>query len=220
MKQIKINNLSSKNIWDFENAYYWFGDNSRILKILAHFELFKKTLNLKGNLLEFGVCKGSSLIRTLTFISNFKQNKKIYGFDTFSDFPINKLSLKSDLEFAHRFNTNSKAISKNKLEKILKFKKFKNYELISGNVFNTLEPFLIKNSKKKFSYVLMDLDVMEPTIYVLKKIFPLVERNGVIILDNYNVIKGETKAIKTFIKDNKIKLNKINYLKNFYYISK
>ena len=76
MKQIKINNLSSKNIWDFENAYYWFGDNSRILKILAHFELFKKTLNLKGNLLEFGVCKGSSLIRTLTFISNFKQNKK------------------------------------------------------------------------------------------------------------------------------------------------
>ena len=66
----------------------------------------------------------------------------------------------------------------------------------------------------------MDLDVMEPTIYVLKKIFPLVERNGVIILDNYNVIKGETKAIKTFIKENKIKLNKINYLKNFYYISK
>lgn len=220
MDKIKINSFSSEKIWDYENAYYWFSDNSRLLKILAHFQLFKKTIGVEGDILEFGVCKGSSLIRTLTFLKNLKSTKKIYGFDTFSLFPSKNLSLLSDKKFAKKFNINSKAISKKKLEKILKYKNFKNYELIEGNVFSTLEPFLKKHSNKKFSSILMDLDVMEPTLFVLERVFPLLQKKGIIILDNFNVIKGETKAIKLFIKKYKLSLLKVNFSKNFYYLVK
>ena len=54
-------------IWDSENNFYSLSHPSRISKLINHYELYKKIISLKGDIIECGVFKGNSLIRFLTF---------------------------------------------------------------------------------------------------------------------------------------------------------
>ena len=61
----------------------------RILKLLDHYEVYNKILDIKGDIIECGVFKGASLIRFLTFrdLIEKKDKRKIIGFDAFGKFP-------------------------------------------------------------------------------------------------------------------------------------
>ena len=64
---LEIRGLSSDDIWDFENGFYWFSDRTRIAKLMAHLSIYEKIVELPGDIIEFGVYKSASLIRFLTF---------------------------------------------------------------------------------------------------------------------------------------------------------
>ena len=83
---------NNKSVWEAENIFYQKTDISRIGKLIYQYEIFKLIKNLPGDILEFGVFKGNSLIRFLTFRSIIENNysRKIYGFDTFKNFPAQK----------------------------------------------------------------------------------------------------------------------------------
>lgn len=83
--------------WDYENGFYLTCETSRIGKLLNHLEIYKKIIDLPGDVLEFGVYKGASIVRLLSF-RNLLENqfsRKVIGFDIFGKFPDN-LSLDSD----------------------------------------------------------------------------------------------------------------------------
>ena len=89
------------NPWTYENLFYLTSDKKRILKLLDHYEVYNKILNIKGDVIECGVFKGVSLIRFLTYRNFYNQNKKtLYGFDAFGRFP--KLKDKRDNNFAQK----------------------------------------------------------------------------------------------------------------------
>ena len=73
------------DIWEIENNFYLKSDKSRLKKSVCQFDVFKKSLNVPGSIIECGVFKGSSLIRFLTFRDMFKstRKKKVFGFDPF-----------------------------------------------------------------------------------------------------------------------------------------
>ena len=79
-------------IWDIENNFYYKSDKSRINKVVSQFEIFKKSIKIKGAIVECGVFKGASLIRFLTFRSLIENSfsRKIIGFDTFGKFPVSR----------------------------------------------------------------------------------------------------------------------------------
>ena len=56
---------------------------------------------------------------------------------------------------------------------------------------------LIKN-KIKISFLHLDLDLEEITLYSLKKIYKNISKNGVIVIDDFNIHPGINKAIKKF----------------------
>ena len=87
--------------------------------------------------------------------------------------------------------------------------------VINATVFETL-----KKNINKISYVFLDLDLYEPTVFVLNNIQKKLFKNAIILLDNYKVFKGETKAVNEFIKKNKIKVYKEKFHKNFYFLKK
>ena len=101
MENYKID-LSKK--WDYENGFYLTCETGRIGKFLNHLEIYKKIINLPGDVLEFGVYKGTSLIRLISFRDLFEHpnSRKIIGFDAFGKFP-DELNLESDKEFVERF---------------------------------------------------------------------------------------------------------------------
>ena len=46
------------------------------------------------------------------------------------------------------------------------------------------------------------MDVYTPTKFTLNKLFKYIVKNGIILIDDYNHIKGATIAINEFLKEN------------------
>ncbi|MDC0628553.1 TylF/MycF family methyltransferase [Pelagibacteraceae bacterium] len=204
---------NSLNVWKIENSFHFYSDPSRIKKIICHYEILKKTAKVSGHIVECGVFKGNSLIRFLIFREQMGNNKKkcVYGFDVFGKFPKqanikdNNFAKKHDKEIGLGFQYN-------KINQILKKKKFKNFKLIKGPVENTLDAFLKKNKSLKISFLHLDLDVYKPTFYALNKLYNRVSRGGIILLDDYGQVEGATRATNDFLKKKGLK-NKIKNLK-------
>lgn len=210
-----------KNKWKYENGYFLTSDPQRYLKTFFHNELFSLSKNARGDIFEFGVFKGSSLIRFATLSAYFTPKKKIYGFDIFGKFPKQKRL--DDNNFIKKFESLSgHGISKKALNNYINLKKLNNVNLIDGDINITLNNFLKKN-KPTISLLHIDVDVYQPTKLILENLYDYVSKNGVIIFDDYKVVKGETDAIDEFFKSRKIK-KKIRNFKGFispsYYIKK
>ena len=100
--------MKLKNDWEFNvlNIYNF----NKFGNLKYYFDFIKKNhKKIKGDIVEAGVFQGRSLIATALFLKELKSNKKVYGFDTFSGFPLkNKF---------HRFDNldNWKKLKKSKL---------------------------------------------------------------------------------------------------------
>ena len=202
----KKNKFICKDIWDVENTFHLYSIPSRIKKIICHYEIFKKTLKVPGSIIECGVFKGNSLIRFLIYrdLITKSSKKSIYGFDAFGKFP--KQEIVEDNRFAKDHDKNiGKGIRFSELNFNLK-KKFKNFFLIKGKVEKTIPILLNKKPKIKISLLHLDLDVYEPTKFVLEKLYNKVSKGGIILIDDYGQVPGATRATKNFFKDKKIKL--------------
>ena len=214
------------NSWRYENLFYLTSDKKRILKLLDHYEVYKKILKVRGDIFECGVFKGASLIRFLTFrdLIEKKNKRRVIGFDAFGKFPQPKKkhkNKKADKIFAKRHDDNiGLGININLLKNYLKKKKITNYKLVKGDVLKTLPNYIRKNKKLKISLLHLDLDVYEPTIFVLEKLYKYISKNGIILLDDYTHIKGATLAVNEFLKKNKIKAYRVSKYGRPYFIQK
>ena len=208
-------NLKASDVWNAENIYHLKTNTTRISKLIYHYEIYKKIINIPGDVVECGVFKGISFTRFLTFRSILENNfsRKIIGFDAFGKFP--KQRNKNDKKFIKKWESFAgNGISKNELNSILIKKNFQNYELVQGDVVKTIPSFLKKSGTKKIALLHLDMDVYEPTKFVLNKLFRKMSSNGIILIDDYSVIPGATKAIDEFLKTKKnLKLEKLSYYK-------
>lgn len=205
--------------WDYENGFYLTCETSRIGKILNSLEIYKKIVDIPGDILEFGVYKGTSIVRLLSF-RNLLENdfsRKIIGFDIFGKFP-EKLSLSSDKQFVERFEkAGGQGISKTELELHLDKKGFKNYCLIEGDIIETVPEFLATNPALKISLLHIDVDVYEPTKVILENLWDKIVKGGILMLDDYGTVEGETKAVDEFFDGqcNKIYKPPFNYIPSY-----
>lgn len=198
----KINKQIDK--WDYENGYFLTCETERIGKFLNHYELYKKVKNISGDIAEFGVFKGVSLTRFLSF-RNILENqnvRKIYGFDVFGKFPVNKLNINKDIEQAMHFEDEAGlGISDIDLKKHLNKKGISNFELIKGDINKTLPKFIEKNPFSRFAIIHIDVDVYEPTKLILDLLWEKLNKGGLLILDDYGTFAGETQAVDEFFKN-------------------
>ncbi len=216
MASIKdFKNISKSEIRDSENIYHLKTDITRISKLIYHYEIYKKILELPGDFIECGVFKGISLTRFLTFrkILENEHSRGFYGFDMFGKFA--KARNIKDKNFVKKWvNEAGDGISLDELIKIFNKKKFENYELIKGDIKNTLPKFLEKNPHIKISMLHLDLDIYEPTKFALDKLVKKIVKGGIILIDDYNSVYGATKAVDEFLKKNSsLKIKKLNFYK-------
>jgi hypothetical protein len=207
-----IFNYSTDQVWNYENGFYLTSHPTRMAKMLAHFELYKQITNLPGEVLEFGVFKGASLLRFATFreILESPYSRKIIGFDMFGEFP--KTGNNQSVEYANKFeHLSGTGIPIEELEKSLKLKQFDNVHLIAGNILETLSDYLKKNQQLKIALLHIDVDVYEPAKYILEQAYERVVRGGIIVLDDYATVEGETKAVDEFFKDQKVTIRKFPF---------
>jgi hypothetical protein len=205
--------------WDYENGFYLTCETNRIGKLLNHLEIYNKILNLPGDILEFGVYKGTSIVRLLSF-RNLLENefsRKIIGFDIFGKFPDN-LQIDSDKNFVKQFETaGGYGISKEELQMHLNNKGFRNFELIKGDITKMLPAYITANPSCKISLLHIDVDVYEPTKIILEMLWNKIVNGGILMLDDYGTIEGETRAVDEFFKEKNIQINKpkFNYIPSY-----
>jgi len=126
--------ISEMDHWEF-GAGEIANPNSSTLR--RYFELIASTLDLNGDIAEFGVSRGSSIVTTGLLLNHYKSNKQILGFDTFDGFP--DYSEQDSIERFHELFDSGK-ISSEHYERIKK-----NFEYIRSRG-STLTPDQLSNS--------------------------------------------------------------------------
>lgn len=209
--------------FEYENSFYLSSTVGRIGKILAHYELYKMTADIPGAIVECGVFKGVSLIRFASLRDLFKKtySKKIIAFDTFGKFPKTKFS--QDKEPRQKFidNAGAESISRKQLVAVLKHKNIsRNIDLIKGDIIKTVPQYLKKYPNLKISLLNLDTDIYEPAVTILNYLYPKIIKGGILILDDYGVFPGETKAVNDYFKNKSISIHELPFAKTPKYIIK
>ena len=203
-----------KKAYEYENEFYLSCDITRIGKILAHYELYKMVRNIPGAIVECGVFKGASIVRFAMFrnLMESPYSKKIIGFDSFAAFPETNFDADKQLRSNLVKEAGEQSISTEQLTEVLINKNCEqNIELIAGDITKTVPDYTEKNPQLKISLLNLDTDIYEPSVTILEKLYPRIETGGILILDDYGVFPGETKAVDEYFKDQKIKINKFPF---------
>ena len=179
--------------------------------IKVHNEIFK---DKKTNVIEFGVDRGG----TLTTISKFvKDSSEIYALDSFGFFSddIKSNVTKYDPHYLGTYrpftkktrfkNFNYLALEK-QLNEIL-IKKESNLNIIKCYFPEKIDYEIFKKmSSIKYSFVHVDFDLYKPTLDVIKFVIPRLEKNAIILLDDYNLINQE--GVKWAVRDSGVNISK------------
>lgn len=182
--------------WDYENGFYLTSQVPRLAKLLAHFELYKSISQLPGQVVECGVYKGASLIRFATFreVLESPHSRKIIGFDAFGRFPVPEDA--DDRAFVDRFEqAGGDGIPAAELERVLAHKGLANVELVAGDITATVPDYVARHPELRIALLHVDVDVYAPSAVILRELLPRVVRGGVVMLDDYATVAGETRAV-------------------------
>ena len=204
--------LDINKVFDYENAFYLAAPIARISKFATHLDLFRRISDLAGDIVECGVFKGVSLSRWVKFRALFENpfSKKIIAFDTFGKFPPARYAPDVSVRQGFVDEAGSKSIKKEEFISLLeKLGLNQNIELIKGDILKTVPGYKKNNPQLKISLLHIDVDLYEATEMCLREFYPLVVKGGIVILDDYGAFPGANKAIDSFFKNKKIKINKL-----------
>lgn len=189
---------------DLLNNLGLFTNRQSLTRTIFMYELYSEIVDIHGDVMEFGTRYGENI----TLFSNFRgfmepynHSRKIIGFDTFEGFPESAISKQDTSAEPDEFiipqdyeEYLDKLMEYHETESPISHKK--KYDLIKGDVTETLRTYLDENPQTIIALAYLDLDLYEPTREVLKLIEPRLPKGAVIGFDELNTDRwpGETKA--------------------------
>jgi len=185
----------------------------RLQKIIAKYELFKKVINVPGDICECGVFRGSGIFTWVKLMMIFKPNNnfKVVGFDLFGS---NKVKLKFKYKIDKKVQAwhNSGTISQKDLLKKCKDWGFKNLKLYAGDVRKTTKKYVKENFGSRISLLYLDVDNYDGTLAILKNLYSKMSKGGLIVFDEYGFKgHGESNAVDKFFEKKKVKLQSLSW---------
>jgi len=198
-----------------------------IKRFLAHYELFSKTINLPGDIIELGVFRGTSLMNWANFleIRNMgDRQKQIFGFDNFTGLTnLSEKDKKEDINVEKNEGGFNSSIFEDMLKDVIeiydndRFIPYKaRVKLIKGNVEETIPRFVEENPGLRISLIHFDIDLYQATKIGLEYFYPLVVNGGVVIFDEYGIRpwEGESSAVDEYFNNKNIVLQKFDWSPN------
>ena len=173
-------------------------------RLLHYSELYKQILDIPGCVVEFGVQWGATLaqLTALRAIHEpFNASRLVVGFDTFRGFPSVDVV---DGPLVRIGDYASEPGYREELERILVAQELQSpclssrrFELVEGDVCQTLDPWLAKNPHCVVAMAIFDMDVYAPTRHALERVLPRLTRGSVLVFDEmcHPGFPGETVAV-------------------------
>ena len=202
---------SPEHAYDHENAFYLTCAPGRIGKLLAHYELYQRAKNLPGAFVECGIFKGPSFARFAMFRHLFEtdETRALVGFDIFGKFP--ETAYEGDKAPRAQFITSAgdESISLEQLRSVLAQKGCgKNVVLVPGDICQTVPAYANEHPELRIALLHLDVDIYEPSSVVMNVLAPRVVPGGVIILDDYGIVPGATKAVDDYLAGRRERIQK------------
>lgn len=214
-----------QRVYDAFNEFIFSSDRKLFAKLISKYFFADLTKNIPGDVVELGVFKGSGVVSWLKALQIASVNhKKTLGFDFFDDEGLLESINSSDKDvmrslFADRgFDPNG---YDEVLKALLENAKFNNFELIKGDVTDTVPVFLEENPGFRASIINFDMDIEEPTEVCLELLWPRVCVGGVLIFDEYAINEWtESNAVDRFCNKYQLRLKATPYFAPSAYIVK
>lgn len=179
-----------------------------LARLLFMHEIYTRQLGVHGVIMEFGVRWGQNL----SLFSNFRgihepwnYSRRIIGFDTFEGF--SEISGRDVSDGVELRKGDYAVVSdwESSLESILSFHEAnspiphkKKFELVKGDVKETLPKFLSDHPETIISLAYFDFDLFTPTKVALELILPHLTKGSILAFDELNTpeFPGETAALR------------------------
>lgn len=184
-----------------------------LARFLAHYEVFKKIVDVPGVVVDLGVYRGASTFTWAKLCEIFCPTdirKTVFAFDTFTGFPhlgtedgaekpaldavaggyFGGASIEADLLLAQEAMNHDRHLRhRNRIE------------FVKGDVCATIPEFVAERGDGlRIALLNLDLDLYEPTRIALTQLVPKMARGGVILVDEYAVDTwgGESRAVDEY----------------------
>jgi hypothetical protein len=192
-------------------------------------ELYEKSLEIPGIVVEFGTWWGANLavFNSLRSIHEpYNISRKIVGFDTFKGYEsISEADGNSSYVADGGYSVTNgyekyleEMLDLHEKDNVLAH--VKKHELVKGNVLETIDLYLKKNPETIIALAYFDLALYEPTKKCLEAIRPHLVRGSVLAMDELNNhdFPGETIAVKEVFGLDRYKIIKSKFLPDRSYI--
>ncbi|MFT6373309.1 MAG: hypothetical protein ACJAZT_002069 [Gammaproteobacteria bacterium] len=188
-----------------------------LTRILFISELFELSLQVPGDIYEFGVRWGQnlSLFSSLRGIHEpYNFTRRIFGFDTFEGFVgtesrdgAHSIIREGAYAVSHGYENHLDAVL-HEHQSLSPISHIKRFELIKGDVTQTLPEHLDKYPESIISLAYFDFDIFKPTAEALKMIKERLVKGSIVAFDeiNHSVYPGETVAIREVLGLNNLRL--------------
>jgi len=195
-------------------------DHTKPGNLRFYYDFLKNNLHLEGDICEFGVFNGKSILATALLLKEMKSDKTVFGFDSFSGFPSFH---ENDDPSKFKYLLESGKISNDHYEKCQDRLKNKQHDFKSNGIKSIYEEMIdldldnicliegdfkkttLENDydKLKFIAVLMDCDLYSSYKVALPYCWDRLVVNGYIYLDEYYSLKypGARIAVDEFFEN-------------------
>lgn len=194
------NSISSNDNEILLNLYNKYKEFTMIPKdvFIGNLELISKYKNIEGSVLECGVWKGGMVAAVSEILG---KERNYYLFDSFEGLPDAKdidgeaaLNWQSDKKSDWYFDNCKSNIED--AEAAMKLADTSNYKIYKGWFNETFPKFKIN---EQIAVLRLDADWYDSTLLCMEYFFPKVAKDGLIIIDDYYVWDGCSKAIHDYL---------------------
>jgi hypothetical protein len=192
---------------DILNNLPLFMKRQNIARLLYFNDLYKEILNVHGVIMEFGVRWGPNLalLQSLRAIYEpYNYTRKIIGFDTFEGFESTHAK-DGDSDIIHKGAYDVSENYEDYLSQVLSYHEseapidhIEKFELIKGDVVNTVPMYLDDHPETIVALAIFDMDIYHPTKEALLAIKERLVKGSIVAFDelNHPDFPGETIAFR------------------------
>jgi Macrocin-O-methyltransferase (TylF) len=216
--------VSKREIW---RNFQIYSRRLFLKRFLAHYELFRLTVDLPGDIVELGVYRGSTLFSWANFleIRNMGDRaKKVIGFDNFRGLgQVSPEDGKEDPRVGKVPGGYNAGAFKAQLEDAIAIydqDRFIGYKprvvLVEGDIEESVERYIRENPGLRISLLHFDVDLYAPTRRGLELLWPRVVVGGVVLFDEYGIPpwEGESNAVDQFFANQNVRLRRLDWSTN------
>jgi hypothetical protein len=212
---------TAQDLYDSFNGFILSNDTKVFGKLLARILLLNEVKDVPGDIVECGVFKGTGVVSFLKIKKYLCPNshKKVIGFDFFDTNGLLESLSNQDKEamsalFKSRKFKHEQGFLSYLDESIRSFGfQEHEYELVQGDVSQTVREYMSDKPGLKISLLYIDLDVEKPTYDVLCATWDRISIGGMIIFDEYAYhCWSESIGADKFFKDKGVRVKSLNFM--------